>query len=180
MRDEVHTQRDYTLVILTLDNHAAGPMARASLRLAQDFPGLKVDVHAAAEWNENPEALDAARRAIAGADMIMANLLFLEPHVAPILPDLRAARDRVDGMIGVIADAEIVKLTRIGKLDMMQPASGMMALMKKLRGSSKPSAEDGAKKMAMLRRLPRILRMIPGKAQDLRSWFLVMQYWLGG
>jgi len=34
--------------------------------------------------------------------------------------------------------------------------------------------------MAQLRRLPKILKMIPGKAQDLRSWFLVMQYWLGG
>ena len=32
----------------------------------------------------------------------------------------------------------------------------------------------------MLRRLPKNLRYIPGKAQDLRSWFLVMQYWLAG
>ena len=34
--------------------------------------------------------------------------------------------------------------------------------------------------MTMLRRLPRILRFLPGKAQDLRAWFLTMQYWLGG
>jgi magnesium chelatase subunit H len=34
--------------------------------------------------------------------------------------------------------------------------------------------------MAMLRRLPKILRFIPGKAQDMRAWFLSMQYWLGG
>ena len=34
--------------------------------------------------------------------------------------------------------------------------------------------------MKMLRRLPKILRLIPGKAQDLRAWFLSMQYWLGG
>jgi magnesium chelatase subunit H len=31
-----------------------------------------------------------------------------------------------------------------------------------------------------LRRLPKILKFIPGKAQDLRAWFLTMQYWLGG
>ena len=30
------------------------------------------------------------------------------------------------------------------------------------------------------RRLPKILKYIPGKAQDLRAWFLCMQYWLGG
>ena len=32
----------------------------------------------------------------------------------------------------------------------------------------------------MLRRLPRILRFIPGTAQDVRAYFLSMQYWLGG
>jgi magnesium chelatase subunit H len=34
--------------------------------------------------------------------------------------------------------------------------------------------------MKMLRRLPKILRFMPGKAQDLRAYFLTMQYWLGG
>ena len=34
--------------------------------------------------------------------------------------------------------------------------------------------------MRMLRRLPKILKYIPGKAQDLRAWFMVMQYWLAG
>src|SRR4051794_22841878 len=32
----------------------------------------------------------------------------------------------------------------------------------------------------MLRRLPRILRFIPGAAQDLRAYFLTLQYWLAG
>ena len=32
----------------------------------------------------------------------------------------------------------------------------------------------------MLRRIPKILNLIPGKSQDLRAWFLTMQYWLGG
>ncbi|MBV2359368.1 magnesium chelatase subunit H [Thalassococcus sp. CAU 1522] len=180
MRDDVIGIPAYRIAIVTLDNHAAGSVARAAMRLAPDFPGLEISVHAAAEWAETPGALAETKAAIAAADMVMANLLFLEEHIKPILPDLRSARDRVDGMIGVIADAEIVKLTRLGKLDMMAPQSGLMALMKKLRGSSKPSSEDGAKKMRMLRRLPKILRLIPGKAQDLRSWFLVMQYWLGG
>ena len=39
----------------------------------------------------------------------MANLLFLEEHVAPILPDLTAARDRCDAFVGVIADGQIVQ-----------------------------------------------------------------------
>ena len=32
----------------------------------------------------------------------------------------------------------------------------------------------------MLRRLPKLLRFIPGTAQDLRVFFLTMRYWLAG
>ncbi len=34
--------------------------------------------------------------------------------------------------------------------------------------------------MTMLRRLPRLLRFIPGTAQDVRAYFLTLQYWLAG
>lgn len=170
----------YRVVILTLDSHAAGPCARVASRLERDFPGLELTVHAAAEWGERPEALAEAKSAIAQGDIVIANLLFLEEHIAAILPELQARRDRCDAMAGIIADAQIVKLTRMGTLDMAAPESTTRKLLKKLRGGSKTSkTDDGAKKMRMLRRLPRILKLIPGKAQDLRAWFLMMQYWLG-
>ena len=179
MRDEV-IPKPYRVVIVTLDAHAAGPALRVSSRLAPDFPGLDVQVIAAAEWSESPQALARAKEAVAQGDIIIANLLFLEEHVKAILPTMQARREHCDAMLGVIADAEIVKLTRMGDLDMSKPASGAMALLKKLRGTSKASADSGAKQMKTLRRLPKILKLIPGKAQDLRAWFLCMQYWLGG
>ncbi|MEL7100393.1 MAG: magnesium chelatase subunit H [Pseudomonadota bacterium] len=170
----------YRVVIVTLDSHAAGPVARAAERFGSDYPGLDLQIFAAAEWGETPGAFEAADKAVREADIIVANLLFLEEHVARIMPALKARRDQCDAMIGVVADADIVKMTRMGTLDMQAPPSGAMKLIKRLRGSSKPSSSDGAKKMAMLRRLPKILKFVPGKAQDLRAWFLVMQYWLGG
>ncbi|QGX97771.1 magnesium chelatase subunit H [Roseovarius faecimaris] len=182
MRDDVippRAARAYNIVILTLDSHAAGPCARVADQLAADFPGLNLSVHAAAEWGECPDTLDAARRAIAEGDIILITLLFLEEHINAILPDLNARRDTCDAMVGIIADASIVRLTRMGTLDMSAPESGTSKLLKKLRGAGKPSVEKGARKMKLLRRLPRILRLIPGKAQDLRAWFLAMQYWLG-
>ncbi|MEJ6403391.1 magnesium chelatase subunit H [Yoonia sp. 2307UL14-13] len=179
MRDEV-IHRPYRVVIVTLDAHAAGPCMRVTDRLTADFPGLEVQVLSSAEWGECPDALAAAKDAISEGDIVIANLLFLEEHIRAIMPALEARRDHCDAMIGIIADAAVVKLTRMGDLDMGKPASGAMALLKKLRGSSKPSTENGAKKMRMLRRLPKILKLIPGKAQDLRAWFLSMQYWLGG
>ncbi len=169
----------YHVVIVTLDAHAASATAQVEQALQSVVPGLTVQVHAAAEWAENPEALDRAKADIARGDIILVNLLFLEEHVQAILPALQARRDGCDAMVCTIAASEIVKLTRMGALDMAKPASGALKLIKKLRGSSKPSVESGEKKMAMLRRLPRILKFIPGKSQDLRAWFMCMQYWLG-
>ena len=123
----------YRFVIVTLDAHAAGPAARIAPRLARDFPGIEVSVHAAAEWAENPAALAAARAAVETADFVVANLLFIEEHIRAILPQLQAASLRADAFVGLIADPAIVKLTRMGDLDMSRPASGAMALLKKLK-----------------------------------------------
>ncbi len=179
MRDDGYIP-GYRVVIVTLDAHAAGPAARVSDRLAADFPGLSVSVHAAAEWSENPAALEAAKDAVRHGDIVIANLLFIEEHIEAILPELLTRRATCDAMVGMVADRQVVTLTRMGDLDMSKPASGAMAFLKKLRGDKPPTADSGQKQMTLLRRLPKILRFIPGKAQDLRAWFLTMQYWLGG
>ena len=178
--DKLSDKISYRISIITLDSHNAMPCKRAWSNLLEDFDGLEVSIFAAAEWGENPSALAETKAAIDKSDIIVVNLLFLEDHIKPILPLLKARREKCDAMIGVVCDADLVKLTRMGSLDMQAPESGAVALLKKLRGSSKPSSETGEKKMRMLRRLPKILKYIPGKAQDLRAWFLVMQYWLGG
>lgn len=178
MRDDV-TYQMYNVVLLTLDRHAAGPAARVAPQLTADFPGLQLNIHAAAEWAKDPEALLAARNDIARANIIVTSVIFLEEHIKAILPDLNARRDDCDAMVGIIADQEIVQLTKMGDLDMMRPATGAMALLKKLKPAKK-SGSAGAGQMKMLRRIPKILRLIPGKSQDLRAWFLTMQYWLGG
>jgi magnesium chelatase subunit H len=170
----------YNVVIVTLDSHAAGPAARIAPRLAADFPGLTVSVHASAEWAGDPAALAATKSALAEAHLVVTNLIFLEEHITAILPEMQAARARADAFVGLIADKSIVSLTKMGDLDMSRPASGAMALLKKLKPSAKTTSNSGQRQMSMLRRLPKILRFIPGKAQDLRAWFLCMQYWLGG
>ena len=178
MRDDV-TPKMYRFVIVTLDRHAAGPAARIAPKLTRDFPGLSLSIHAATEWDKNPAALQAARDDIAQADIVVTSVLFLEDHVKAILPDLAARRDACDAMVGLVSDQEITQLTRMGDLDMSKPASGAMGLLKKLKPAKK-SGKSGAGQMKMLRRLPKILKLIPGKSQDLRAWFLAMQYWLGG
>ena len=179
MRDDRSFDTGYRFVILTLDSHAAGPAERVAPALEADFPGLQVQIHAAAEWAENPGALEAARDAVLHADIIVCNLLFLEDQVMGLMPELKARRDSVDAFIGVVADQALVSMTRMGDLDMSRPASGFMKILKKLKPNTKRSSSSEAS-MKILRRLPQILKLLPGKAQDLRAYFLVMQYWLGG
>jgi magnesium chelatase subunit H len=164
-----------------MDSHIVGAVDRARQRLRKELPGLTLSFHAAADWSD-PQALAACKEDIAHGDIIFANMLFMEDHVQAVLPDLAARRESCDAMIACISSGEIIKLTRIGRFDMSAPQKGPLALLKRLRGSKKnsSSSSNGANQMAMLRRLPKILRFIPGTAQDVRAYFLTMQYWLAG
>ncbi|MEM6678783.1 MAG: cobaltochelatase subunit CobN, partial [Pseudomonadota bacterium] len=170
------------LAIITLDRHFGAALDRVQRRLAEEAPGLQVTLHAATDWAESPEALGAAKAAVAEADIVLCAMLFVDEHIRAILPDLQARRARCDAMVAIVSAPEITKLTRIGRLDMGKPDKGVVALLKKLRGKRGPgqSSSSGAGQMAMLRRIPKILRFIPGTAQDLRSYFEAMQYWLSG
>src|ERR1700761_6414259 len=79
-----------------------------------------------------------------------------------------------------MSEPNIVKLTRIGRFNMDGSKRGALDFLKRPRGGGKPSATGGAHQLGMLRRIPRILKFIPGPAQDLRAYFLTLQYWLAG
>ncbi|MEG3177851.1 magnesium chelatase subunit H [Sphingomonas sp. RB3P16] len=166
------------VVIITLDNHLSGAVQRAQVRLARENPGVTIGFHAAADWEEKPASLEAARADIARGDVVLVTMLFLEDHIRAVLPDLQARREQCDAMIGLMSAGDVVKLTRMGDYRMDKPASGMLALIKKLRGTNKTGASSGAGQMAVLRRLPKLLKFVPGTAQDVRAYFLTMQYWL--
>ena len=138
MRDDVFTP-SYRVVIVGFDRHAEAACDRVCSKLQADFPGLVIETHASAEWAEDPSALEAAKAAVATADIIVANLIFFEDQVKAIKPALEARRDHCDALLGVISDAEIVNLTKMGDLDLSKPASGAMKFLKKLRGSKKPT-----------------------------------------
>jgi len=168
------------VVIVTMDTHLASSVNRARHTLGREFPGLSISLHAASEYAGNDALIARCKADIAQADIVVAGMLFLEDHFLPILDDLRQRRMHCDAMICMASAIEVTQLTRLGQFDMAKPASGPMALLKKLRGSKEKAATGGAAQMKMLRRLPQMLRFIPGTAQDVRSYFLTMQYWMGG
>lgn len=168
------------VVVITLDNHLSAAFQRAQAQLDRTCPGVTIGFHAAADWEEKPHMLEAARADIARGDIILCTMLFLEDHIRAVLPQLTARREACDAMIGLMSAADIVKLTRMGDYRMDKPASGLLSLIKKLRGTNKAGASSGAGQMAILRRLPKLLRFVPGTAQDVRAYFLTLQYWLAG
>jgi magnesium chelatase subunit H len=167
------------VVIVTLDNHLASSVDRARRTLEGDLPELDLAFHAAADWND-PEALTRCLEAIGRADIIVATMLFMEEHAQAVLPAIRARRDHCDAVLGCMSAPDIVKLTRIGRFNLDGSKQGAFHFLKRLRGGGKPSEAGGARQLAMLRRIPRILRFIPGPAQDVRAYFLALQYWLAG
>ncbi len=170
------------VVIVTMDTHLASATERASAGLRREIPGLQLKVHAASEWSDRPEALAHCEADIAQGDIVIATMLFMEDHFRPVLPALKARREHCDAMVCAMSAGEVAKLTRMGKFDMSASPSGPMALLKRLRGNhGKPGqGSAGARQMSMLRRLPKLLRFIPGTAQDVRAYFLTLQYWLAG
>ena len=107
-------------------------------------------------------------------------MLFMEEHADAVLPAIRARRNSCDAVLGCMSAPQIVKLTRVGRFNMDGTKRGALDFLKRLRGSSKASDTGGEKQLAMLRRIPKILRFIPGAAQDVRAYFLTLQYWLAG
>jgi magnesium chelatase subunit H len=167
------------VVILSLDSHLGGAVQAAQTDLRRTFPALTLDFHAACDWDRIPGTLDRAIADVGRADIIIASMLFIEEHTRAILPALLARRESCDAIVGCMSASEIVQLTRLGGFDMSKPATGPIALMKRLRGSG-DKERAGEKQMKTLRRLPKILRYIPGVAQDVRAYFVTMQYWLAG
>ncbi|MBK1721677.1 magnesium chelatase subunit H [Thiocystis violacea] len=168
------------VVIVNLDGHLAGTTQRALPSVRRDLPGFELNLHAATEWADDPASLERCLKDIAEGDIIMVTMLVMEDHFKPILPALAARRDACDAMVVCMSASELMKMTRMGGFAMDGSPGGPMALLKRLRGNKERKQSTGAQQMSMLRRIPKLLRFIPGTAQDVRAYFLTLQYWLAG
>jgi magnesium chelatase subunit H len=162
-----------------MDSHLGGALTRAEGFLRRDLPNLELTMHAADEWDGNPSALTACHADIASADIVIATMLFLEDHIRAVLPALAARREHCDAMICMLSAGEVVRLTRVGKFNMSAEATGAIAWLKRMRGKG-GTGSNARGQMKMLRQIPKLLRFIPGTAQDVRAYFMTLQYWLAG
>ena len=168
------------IVIVTMDSHFGGAVDKARALLRKQIPGIELTLHAADEFAGDEAALATCRADIGRADIIIAGMLFMEDHFRLVQDAIAARRADCDALVCCLSAPEITRLTLMGRLDMSAEAKGLMGLLKRLRGKKEGGGASGKGQMKMLRELPKLLRFIPGTAQDLRVYFLTLQYWLAG
>ena len=177
------------VVIITMDTHLASAAERAQVSITKALPGTTLTVFAASEFAADQDALQACIKGIESAHIVLVTMLFLEEHFLPIMAALTTKRDNCDAMICALSAAPVTKLTRIGGFSMDKSSGGVIGLLKKLKPKAATASADkespgknesGEKQLKVLRILPKLLKFIPGAAQDVRIYFLCLQYWLAG
>ena len=173
-------------VIITLDSHLAGAVAEATALVAPQLPTLDLRVHVASDWPENPALLQRCLADIATGDIIAVTQCFQDEQVTAIRDALLARRDHCDSILVAVSAAELVRCTKMGRFDMggavektPKPWSPL-GILKKLRGGRSDGKSSGERQMRALKAMPKLLKFIPGPAQDVRVYLLSIQYWLAG
>lgn len=180
------------LVLVTLDHHLAGAWREAREELAREVPELEVRLHAATDWGSDPGAAARCREDLARAHLVFVSQIFLEEHIRELLPTLSEHRGRYDALVCILSAGEIVRLTRMGRFSMggegprgggkggEKGAWSPMVLLKRLKGEGREGRSSGRRQMLLLKGVPKLLRFVPGTAQDVRAYFLTLQYWFAG
>ncbi len=171
-------------VIVTLDAHLAGAAERVAAELATASPPVELRLHVAADWMRDPTTVEACRADVERADVVLCTQLFMEEQVAAIGPTLAARRDSASAVICAMCAPELMRLTRMGRFSMSAEGAASAwspgALLKRMLGGKREGGGAGERQMRALRRVPKLLRFVPGTAQDVRAYYLVLQYWLAG
>lgn len=172
------------MTLITLDAHRAPAFDGVRRRIAEAFPGTIVELCVAAEWSDD-DALERARVAVAASEIVVVTQLFVDDQIQAILPALKARADREATTICVMSSPEVMRCTRMGSFSMggqggpKSPWSPAMIL-KRLSGRKEGARMSGEDQLRQLKRIPQLLRFIPGTAQDVRAYYLTLQYWLSG
>jgi magnesium chelatase subunit H len=172
------------VAIVTLDAHLADAAAEAAAALASDAQPVLLSMHVAADWMRDPSTVEACRVDLARADVIVVTQLFLEEQVAAIA-DVLAARTDAAAIVCVMSAPELMRFTRMGRFNMSsagEPRNPWSPgqIMRRMLGGGGKRESNGEKQLRALKSVPKMLRFVPGTAQDVRAYYLVLQYWLSG
>lgn len=171
-------------VIVTLDAHLAGASERAAEALRAEGVNVQLTMHVASDWMRDASTIEQCRTDIATADLIVVTQLFMEEQVLAIHDVLAERADKCDAVMVAMCAAELMRCTRMRGFSMGgssdNSAWSPMSIMRRLLGGKRTAGSSGERQMSALRRVPKMLKYVPGTAQDVRAYYIMMQYWLAG
>ncbi len=115
------------------------------------------------------------------ADIIVATMLFMEEHAQAVLSAIQSAARQLRRGARLHVGARTSSSSPASAGSTWTAPNGARSTFSSgcAAAASRPTPAARGR-LAMLRRIPRILRFIPGPAQDVRAYFLTLQYWLAG
>ena len=171
-------------VIVTLNAHLANAAQRAAAALRTEGRPIELTVHVASDWMRDPSTIAACRRDLASADLIVVTQLFMDEQVRAIEDVLAARCEACDAVMVGMSAPELMRCTRMGGFSMGRAddssAWSPLTLMRRMMGGKRKTGSAGERQMSALRRVPKMLRFVPGTAQDVRAYYLMLQYWMAG
>ena len=171
-------------VIVTLDAHLAGASERAAAALRAEGVNVELTMHVASDWMRDASTIERCRSDLATADLIIVTQLFMEDQVLAIRDVLEARADQCDAVMVALCAAELMRCTRMRGFSMGGGADNSawspMSIMRRLLGGKRTAGSSGERQMSALRRVPKMLKYVPGTAQDVRAYYIMLQYWLAG
>jgi magnesium chelatase subunit H len=181
-------------LFIALDGQADLALQLAAQRVREKHRAdLQVAFHIASEL-ERPEAVEKLRADAADADLLFVVHQFNDDQIALIRSLINQHKSRYQAVICVMCAPSLVKETRIGKFDLAKksgektPWYSPMRMIKAVKDTfkgdeseddePKQAAPPGRTMMTMLKNAGKIMKFIPGTAQDIHSYMMSIQYWL--
>jgi magnesium chelatase subunit H len=171
-------------VIVTLDAHLAGAVDAAAQAMRDEGVDIDVRMHIASDWMRDATTIERCRLDLAQADLIVVTQLFMEDQVTAIVEVLTERADKCDAVMVAMSAPELMRCTRMRGFSMGAStdtsAWSPTSLMRRMMGGKRKTGSSGERQMRSLRRVPKLLKYVPGTAQDVRNYYLMLQYWLAG
>ncbi|MBW4680509.1 MAG: magnesium chelatase subunit H [Microcoleus vaginatus WJT46-NPBG5] len=171
------------VVYVVLEAQYQSALSGAVRSINQNNPNLAIEISGyLIEELRDPENYENLKRDLAGANVFIASLIFIEDLADKVVEAVEPYRDSLDVAVVFPSMPQVMRLNKMGSFSMAQLGQSKSAIaqfMKKRKEQSGSSFQDGMLKL--LQTLPKVLKYLPmDKAQDARNFMLSFQYWLGG
>jgi magnesium chelatase subunit H len=181
-------------LFIALDGQADLALAVAAARVREQHGvNLQVAFHIAAEL-DRAEAIEKLRADAAEADLVFVVHQFDDEKIALIRELLHRHAARYQAVICVMCAPSLIRETRLGRFVLAKKDEGetpwysplrmIRAVKDSFKKDDAPTAEPkaaqppGRTMLTMLKNAGKIMKYIPGTAQDIHAYMMSIQYWL--